>query len=249
MQKQRLSKYECFRNSDGIVFQTERARQCFPSDIAEKGIVISNAVGNELVFQVNVPEKKRKAITAAGRLTKQKDYPTLLKAFDIFHTHHQDYILEIFGDGEDKEKLCKMPNDMGLQECVLFKGAVKDALFHIASSSCYVMSSIYEGMPNALMEALAIGVPCISTDCPFGPAELVCDGENGLLVPMKDEVALAEAMCKMIEDTVFAEKCAKNAKKILIDKSVEEISQKYLDYAVSCVYGNSIKSKQEGGIL
>ena len=207
----------------------------FPPDIAEKGTVIPNAVGNEFVFQVSQPKERRKAITAAGRLTKQKDYPTLLKAFVSFSKRHPDFELEIYGNGEDREMLCQMANDLGIADSVLFKGAVKDAVVHVASSSCYVMSSIYEGMPNALMEALAVGVPCVSTDCPFGPAELIRNNENGILVDVGDDKALADAMCRMVEDHDFAEKCAAEAKNILIEQNIKAISQKYLDYIVSVV--------------
>ena len=91
-------------------------------------------------------------------------------------------------------------------------------------------------------------MPCVSTDCPFGPAELICDGENGLLVPMSDCKSLAEAMCKMVEDTAFAEKCAKKSKNILFEQSIEKISQKYLDYITSCVE-KSVDKKCEGGNL
>ncbi|CDD04057.1 putative uncharacterized protein [Ruminococcus sp. CAG:382] len=85
------------------------------------------------------------------------------------------------------------------------------------------------------MEALAVGTPCVSTDCPFGPAELICNGKNGILVPVGDDKALADAMCKMIENTEFAENCAKCAKDILAKQNIENISQKYLEYIISVV--------------
>lgn len=234
-EKQRKAKFDSYRHSDGVVFQTERAKQCFPRDIASKGIVIPNAVGNELVMGASTPEERRKAITAMGRLTDQKDYPTLIKAFGCFHNSHPDFKLEIYGSGDNKASLCRLTHDMGLDDCVKFEGAVKDAVLKVASSSCYVMSSTYEGMPNALMEALAVGTPCVSTDCPFGPAELISNGENGILTPVGDDKALADAMCRMVEDTEFAENCAKRAKDIIVKQSVENISQKYLDYIISVV--------------
>lgn len=234
-EKQRKAKFDAYRHSDGIVFQTERAKQCFPNDISSKGIVIPNAVGNELVARASTPEKRRKAITAMGRLTTQKDYPTLIKAFGHFYKHHPDFKLEIYGSGNDKDSLCRLTHDMGLDNCIIFEGAVKDAILKVASSSCYVMSSTYEGMPNALMEALAVGTPCVSTDCPFGPAELICNGKNGILIPVGDDKALSDAMCKMIEDTEFAENCAKCAKDILAKQNIENISQKYLDYIIGVV--------------
>lgn len=240
-QAKKKIKYKAFNLSDGIVFQTERARQCFPPNIANKGIVIPNAVGNPLVFQTVIPKKRRKVITAAGRLTKQKDYPTMLKAFKYFHEKHQDFCLEIYGDGEEKEKYVNMAEDLGIEPYVDFKGNVKEAIIPISTSSCFVMSSLYEGMPNALMEAMAVGVPCISTDCPFGPAELIKNGVNGILVPVGDEKALADAMCRMIEDKNFAERCALFAKKIIDIQNVSSVSQRYLDYIKSVVEGSSKK--------
>ena len=120
--KKKRSKYKSFMNSDGIVFQTERAMQCFPPEIANKGVVIPNAVGNELVFQTSTPVERRKVITAAGRLTEQKDYPTMLRAFAVFHDKHPDFLLEIYGDGEDKNKLVELTQRLGVESFVYFKG-------------------------------------------------------------------------------------------------------------------------------
>lgn len=229
-EKQRAAKFAAYRQSDGIVFQTARARDCFPPDIAEKGIVIPNAVGNEYVFKAQTPAVRRPAVTAVGRLSAQKDYPTLLRAFRRVHAAHPEVVLEIFGGGEDREALCALADTLGLADAVQFKGAVKDAVLQVASSACYVMSSTYEGMPNALMEALAVGTPCVSTDCPFGPAELIRSGENGLLVPVGDEEALADAICRMLDDPQFAAQCGAAGRAILEEQSIERISRQYLDY-------------------
>lgn len=236
--KQRMAKFKSYRNSDGVIFQTKRAQKCFPRDIAEKGIVIPNAVGNEMVFRAPKTIVRRKVITAVGRLTEQKDYPTLLRAFALFLERHSDYTLEIYGDGALKSELRELILKLHIETEVELKGAVKDAVLYVSSSSCYVMSSLYEGMPNALMEALAVGTPCVSTDCPFGPYELIKNGENGLLVPVGDAVALCDAMCRMIEDVRFAERCSENAKKILSEQSIEEVSRKYLDYITGITEGN-----------
>jgi glycosyltransferase involved in cell wall biosynthesis len=109
-------------------------------------------------------------------------------------------------------------------------GVAKDAVLKIADSSVYVMSSKFEGMPNALMEAMAIGLPCVSTDCPNGPAELIENGVNGLLVPVGDVEALSEAIIKMIEDREFAERCGKNARKILETHSIDQKAKEYAEY-------------------
>ena len=228
-------KQKVFSICDGIVFQTQRAKDFYYDVIGDKGVVIHNAVGNELVY--NMPEdvvRKRK-ISAVGRCAKQKDYATLLSAFSKVVECYPDYTLEIFGNdqGEYADQMKKLALDLGIADNVKFMGVAKDAVIKIADSSVYVMSSRYEGMPNALMEAMAIGLPCVSTDCPNGPAELIEDGVNGLLVPVGDSDALAKAMLKMIEDKEFAARCAENARKILTTHSIDKKAAEYEAYILS----------------
>lgn len=228
-------KRKIFHHCDGIVFQTERAKTWYPKEISEKGVVIHNAVGNELVYKVGAIEQRRKLVSAAGRLVKQKDYPTLLKAFKLVLEKYPDYILDIYGDGPDANDLKLLASELEMSSNVNFMGVHKDAILQIADSACYVMSSIHEGMPNALMEAMAVGLPCVSTDCPNGPAELILNEVNGLLVPVGDENRLAKAIIRMIEDKDFAEKCGKNAKLILETHSVKKIAKDYMGYIESVV--------------
>ncbi len=217
------------QNADGIVFQTERAKECFSKSIQEKGVVIPNAVGNNYVYKVERVTERKKTITAMGRLHKAKDYPTLIKAFSEVSKKHLDFTLEIFGGG-DKEPLQKLITELNIQDKIKFMGSREDAILEVSKSSCYVLSSIYEGMPNALMEAMAVGTPCVATDCPFGPSELIKDGENGLLVPVGDVEGLANAICKFIEDKELSSKCSINAKKILETNSIDIIAEKYYQY-------------------
>ncbi len=223
-------KEKIYKQSDGIVFQTQRAMDFYHDDIRKKGVVIHNAVGNEYVHQVPAQVDRKKKISAIGRLAPQKDYPVLFNAFKIVLDKHPEYMLEIFGNGADKQKLENLAQSMGISKNICFMGIQQDAILRAADSACYVMSSKFEGMPNALMEAMAVGLPCVSTDCPNGPAELIVNGENGLLVPVGDYDGLAEAILKMIEDRDFAEACGKNAKKILETHSVEIKAKEYLNY-------------------
>ena len=233
---QRIRK-DVFANADGIVFQTERVTECFSDDIKKKGRVIHNAVGNEQVYTAITPEVREKKFTAIGRLSSQKDYPTMLSAFAKVAELHPEYTLEIFGGGSDLEKLEANAKELGIFEKVKFMGVSKNAVTEAAKGSCFVMSSAFEGMPNALMEAMAVGLPCVSTDCPYGPAELIEDGVNGLLVPVGDIDALADAMLRMIEDSDFAEECGKNAKAILDTHSVDAIAEQYCKFITEKVKG------------
>ncbi len=217
------------QSADGIVFQTKRAKECFLKEIQDKGVVIPNAVGNPYVLKAEPVDHPNKTITAMGRFNKAKDYPTLIKAFKIISEKHPEFILEIFGGG-NKEDIEKLVSDLNLSDKVKFMGAREDAVLGVSKSTCYVLSSIYEGMPNALMEAMAVGTACVSTDCPFGPSELIVGGENGLLVPVGDENALANAVIKVIENDDLRLKLSQNAKKILETNSVEIIAEKYYQF-------------------
>lgn len=228
--KNKRLKKRVFYRCDGIVFQTERALNCFPDAIKKRGIIIPNAVGNDLAYTIIADPFKTKKISAIGRLSPQKDFNTLIKAFSIFSIIHNDYELNIYGDGPLKKELMEFAKSLKIEEKVVFKGASKDALKEISDSSMFIMSSIYEGMPNALMEAMAIGLPCISTDCPFGPSELITNGVNGFLVPVGDSRSLAKAMDDIVNDKDNSLRIGINARNILNSNSISTIAEKFLNY-------------------
>ena len=219
-----------FRICDGIVFQTKRAMDYYPEDDRKKGVVIPNAIGNKLVYEAKAPKTRTKKICAMGRLHPQKNYPLLLHAFAEILKAHPDYTLEIYGEGPEKARLQELCSELGIDASVKFQGSQPDAVLKIADASCYVLSSLYEGMPNALMEAMAIGLPCVSTDCPNGPAELIENGKNGLLVPSDDKDALVAAIGKMIDDPAFAKTCSENARTVLELYSIDVNAKKYLKF-------------------
>lgn len=229
-EKQKRVRDKVFKASNGIVFQTARALQFYPDYIQAKGIVIPNAIGNELAYSIKKPKKRRKTICAVGRLHKQKNYSLLIEAFKLVREKHPEYALEIYGDGPELNNLRELTIDLKLDTCVTFCGSKPDALVRIADAACYVLSSLYEGMPNALMEALAIGLPCVATDCPNGPAELIINGENGILVPNNNMDALANGILRMIEDREFSEMCSNNATRILSTHSINVNAEKYLSF-------------------
>lgn len=233
-------KKKIFNQADGIVFQTERAKLFYDKSIQQKGIVIHNAIGNKFVYNVPKVINREKKITAIGRLSEQKDYPTLFGAFSIVLKSHPDFRLEIFGDDSQKETYNALLNELGIKEKVFFMGIHNDAVLKAANSACYVMSSKFEGMPNALMEAMAAGLPCVSTDCPNGPSELIDNGTNGLLVPVGDAYALSNAMLKMIEDCEFAEMCGTNARKILETHSIDIKAKEYMNYILKICNGEQL---------
>ena len=212
--------------SNAVVVQTERAKIYFADKINKPLYVIENAISNPDVYLQQYPQQRTKRIVAVGRDTYEKDYKTLVSAFAKFNCDHSDYILEIYGNGKFTE-IKEYANQLQIADKVKFMGARKDVISLINDAGCYVLSSNSEGMPNALLEALAIGLPCVSPDCPTGPRELIEDGVNGILVPVGDSDALAQAIGKMIDDKEFADKCSNNALNIRETHSLDFIGAQY----------------------
>lgn len=185
--------------ADGCVFQTEEAKCWFPQKLQKKSTIIANAVKQE--FYVKERRPKKHLIVSCGRLEKQKNYPLLLDAFrDVVHKF-PDARLRIYGSGAMKEILEKIIDDYNLRESVELKGQTEDVPSALACADVFVMSSDYEGMPNALMEALAMGIPCVATDCPCGgPKALIKNQVNGFLVPIRDKDCLANVIVNLLDD-------------------------------------------------
>ncbi len=209
-----------FRLADGVVFQTTEASMYFQAGIRKKSRVIYNPVNP--VFYEHEWKNDSKEMVAIGRLQKQKNTELLMKAFISIADKIPDYRLGFYGDGEIRPTLEALAEEAGVLERVVFHGRctnIPEALEHIG---LYVMSSDYEGMPNALMEAMAVGVPVISTDCPCGgPRELIQREDQGMLVPCRDVEALANAMLTMLSDEEkkieFGRKAAERAKQFQSD--------------------------------
>ena len=191
----------------GLIFQTEMAKSFFPDSVRGKGVVLKNPVDPGRI-PCQYTGEREKVIVAAGRLSAQKNMPLLLKAFARFAPGHPEFKLRIFGEGELREELTALAASLNIGEKVEMPGRSTALLEKMNSAAMFVLSSDYEGMPNVLLEAMCMGMPCISTDCPSGgPRELIADGVNGLLVPVGDVEALHRAMERMAEPA-FAAKMA-----------------------------------------
>lgn len=202
--------------ADGWVFQTEENFGWYKRYINKSKIaIIPNAVGENFVSNVGGVVKRDKNIVTAGRLADPKNHQLLIRAFARIQSKFPDYKVMLYGDGPDKENLQFLAKGLGISESVLFPGYCKNIAEKIENASLFVFTSDWEGMPNALIEAMGLGVPCISTDFDGGGAKfLINPGNNGLLVPVGDADALAKAMERMLSDRDFAEKCGQEARKI-----------------------------------
>ena len=138
-------------------------------------------------------------ILAVGRLTAAKDFPTLLRAFALLR-QKKDCRLIILGEGEDRNKLEQIIEDLGLTDEVALPGFTKNPYAYLAKASLFVLSSAWEALPTVLIEALALGVPLVSTDCPNGPSEILKGGQYGHLVPVGNVEALSSAMYEALSE-------------------------------------------------
>ena len=220
------------RNADGFVFQTKDAQAFYGGEIAKRSVVIPNPLFiGEYFPATQYAGEREKTIVTTGRLNKQKNHPLLIRAFKRIADEFPDYELIIYGEGPERQNDEALISELGLQERVLLPGAINDVPAKIYKSSLYVLSSDFEGMPNALMEAMALGLPCISTDCPCGgPRELTTDGKDCLLVPVDDKDALAEEMRKVLSNEKFAIELGKNAMKIRERLSLDNVCKQWCDY-------------------
>lgn len=206
-----------YPRASAFVFQTEDAKKYFEDIIdfsRKKYEIILNPVDERFICN---PYKgiREKEIVSVGRLTEQKNFELLIDAFNIVNKEIKDYKLNIYGEGLKREELQEKITRLGLDNKVKLLGVVKDINSKIYKSSLFVMSSDYEGMPNALIEAMSLGLPVISTDCPCGgPKTLIKNNENGILVDVKDKEQLAYKIVKVLKDKELREKIAKNASKI-----------------------------------
>ena len=225
--------YAFFRNlfyrlADNLIFQTEEARLCFPDKIARKGIVIPNPLSEEMTD--TFMGVRGKDIVSVGRLEPQKNHKLLLQAFQIFAGRYRDFRLVLYGKGFLLKELQEMARELQIEERVVFAGFTDDVKGKIQDAAMYVLSSDYEGISNSLMEAMALGLPVISTDCPIGGSKmLIQHKENGLLVPVGDANALAQAMEYMVENPVRAESMGEKAAYVKEAYSVARICQNWYD--------------------
>lgn len=189
--------------------------------------VIPNPVNEECINTKNI-NKRKNIIVSAGRLNNQKNYDLLIDAFSDIEKDYSDYYVEIYGQGPEKDRLQEKVNQLGLQEKILFKGVKTNVMKHISDARLYIMSSDFEGFPNALVEAMASGLPVISTDFPTGVArELIRDEENGYVIPVGDRKKLSQAMVKIISNEEIQKKMSTNNVKLREQLNVNNIVGKW----------------------
>ena len=225
-----------FRLANGCVFQTEDAKRYFPFCVQQKAVVILNPVDKRF-FQTLASDERQNIVTV-GRLEKQKNQALLIDAFSDVANLIPEQKLILYGDGPLFSMLQKLAKDKGVAEQVVFAGNVENIERYLARAKVFVLSSDYEGMPNALMEAMASGVPCIATDCPCGGSQMLLqNGEAGYLVPCNNKEALVKALRALLFNTelqsLFSKKAHDAAQCFIAEKIYTEWEQ-YIQQVMEC---------------
>lgn len=227
--KQRLITFVHRNFITTAIFQTESARSFYYSKEDERGVIIPNPLYLEAMPSPNTKLNRTHSIVSAGRLNEQKNYALLLDAFALVHSQYPEYSLTIYGEGEERSSLEEQRERLGLEDSVFLPGNEKNLFARFQESELFVLSSDYEGMPNALIEALAMGLPCITTDYSEGRGTVVTDKSNGLVVPRNQVEALSDAMLWCIEHPDAAERLGLEASKIREQLDSKVICKRWLD--------------------
>lgn len=218
-----------FLLADGCVFQTEDASKYFFSRIKAKSTIIVNPV-NEIFFNTSSSETRKNVITV-GRLFPQKNHKLLIRAFALISEKFLDEKLIIFGEGPLKSELKEYASDLGIEDRVFFPGSITNVNVELSKAKVFVLSSDYEGLPNALMEAMACGTAVVATDCPSGgPKYLLKESNAGILVSCNNVDEMAEAINVMMseEKNSFYRNQAKKKSIEFLPQTVFEQWEKYL---------------------
>lgn len=222
-----------FPRADGCVFQTQGAREFFAPRLQENSRIILNPI-NPKYISVAEPEQRSKTVVQSGRLVDFKNQPMLIRAFVEVHKKHPDYDLKIYGgDSFDGTKaiLEQIIEENQAQDYVHLMGASDSLEKDLADAAVFAFSSDWEGLPNALMEAMALGLPIVATDCPCGgPRTIMTHEVDGLLIPIKDQKALEDGINRLIEDRPLAERLGREARKIAEKANGEAVYEKWRDY-------------------
>lgn len=163
-------------------------------------------------------------IIAVGRLTKQKDFPTLVKAFAQVQKVRTARLM-ILGEGDDRALLEALAQKLGIADAVALPGFVSNPFAYLSKSAVFVLSSLFEGLPTVLIEAMAVGTPVVATDCKSGPMEILENGRYGKLMPVGDIEGLANAIVEILDHPTDSSLLQQRAKEYSLEKSLQDYSE------------------------
>lgn len=211
-----------FVHADAVVFQSERAKSFYSERIQAK----SEIIGNPVSLQLQRVENEYPIIISAGRLEKQKNQKMLIQSFANIANDFPTYELHIYGEGSLRKELELQIEELGLQQRVKLPGNHINYHDRLCEADIFVLSSDFEGLSNALLEAMILGLPCISTEC-AGSDEVIRTECNGLLIPVGDTSALTEALRRLLSDCQLKKRIGEAARETASDFRTENVISKW----------------------
>lgn len=218
-----------YRFADGIVVQTKKNQSYFSQQVQKKSEVIYNPINLGENARTALNFSKEKKIVSVGRLMAQKNQKMLFRAFRDVLENYPDYQLVIYGEGPEREELEVCVKELGIENNVFLPGNVTDVHERIKDAQIFVLSSDYEGMPNALIEAMCLGLAVISTKV-SGATDLIIDHENGILTDLNNQEQLKMAMEELIDDPELSKRLAENAVKLNESLELTKIMDQWIDF-------------------
>lgn len=212
--------------SNKIVFQTDYAKSCFRKKIQEKSVVIHNPVLIDYDFSEG--KKLKKTLVSVGRLIDQKNHKLLIDAFFDINKIFPEYTLEIYGEGMLKSSLNEQIRELKLESSVKLMGKTSNIFTKVYNADIFILSSDYEGLSNALLEAMYLETPVISTNC-AGSNEIIVDKYNGLLTNVGSKSQLVEMILYLIENYSNVGYMVSNAKTTVNEMAIDKIIIKWND--------------------
>lgn len=208
--------------------QNQEQLDYFPKFLHKKIEIIPNPVSNQFLECKHEYRSTVKEVVAMGRLSAQKNFTMIINAAKQIHTNYPNVHFSIYGDGPLKEELQAAIDAMKLRDVITLKGRTTNSASVLNSADMFILSSNYEGMPNALLEAMAVGLPCISTNCPTGPADIIDNDVNGKLIKVNDVDGLVKAIEEYITIGIDISKIGRKAKMF--------VAQNYSEDVIACLF-------------
>lgn len=219
-----------FYFADGIVMQTTDAVRFFQKSLQKKCVILKNSLNPDFV-RPRFEGARQQDIVAVGRMDDNKNQRMAIRAFGRLAERFPQARLILYGDGPLKEELEKETAQSPQAGRIFFPGRVTDVPERIEKAYAFVLTSFTEGMPNTLIEAMSLGLACVSTDCPCGgPRDLIRDGENGFLVPTDDDEALAQRLEELLSDPERADRIGREAAKLQQEYAPAKVNAEWERY-------------------
>lgn len=222
----RLARAYAYPKAFSFVTMTRGAANYYPQRQRPRTTIIPNPVQLPAGWK---DRRKGDTITAVGRLTGQKQFHLLIKAFAAIASRFPDWNLTIWGEGDDRAQLEALRRDLRLEDRIELPGLTSRPGQWIETADIFVLSSAYEGWPNVIVEAMAAGLPVISFDCEHGVTDMIEDSVTGLLVPQGDVAGLADAMASLLKDAGLRQSLAANALAASARYNTDTIADQWID--------------------